>query len=65
MHFLGSLKGLPALDKYLKALSIQLYNTSSLRTSIALFINSSNEKEKSNLPLTKKLPSGTLTKRVA
>jgi hypothetical protein len=65
MHFLSNPEGLPTLDKDIKALSIQLYNTFSLRTSITLCINSLDGKEKTNLPLIEKLPSETLIKRVA
>jgi hypothetical protein len=65
MHFLSGPEGLPTLDKNIKVFSIQLYNTSSLRTSIILFINSSDGEEKMNLPLIEELPLGTLTKRVA
>jgi hypothetical protein len=65
MHFLCSLEGLPALDIDIEALSIQLYNMSSFRTSIELFTNSSDGEEKMNLPLLKELASGTLAKRVA
>jgi hypothetical protein len=61
---LEALNGPPALDKDIEALSIQLYNTSSLQTSIALFTNSSNGEEKMNLPLTKELPSMNLIKKV-
>jgi len=65
MHFLCSLEGLPALDIDIEALSIQLYNMSSFRTSIELFTNSSDGEEKMNLPLLEELASGTLAKRVA
>jgi hypothetical protein len=65
MHFLCSLEGLPALDIDIEALSIQLYNMSSFRTSIELFTNSSDCEEKMNLPLFEELTSGTLAKRVA
>jgi hypothetical protein len=65
MHFLCILEGLLALDIDIKALSIQLYNTSSIRTSIELFTNSSNGEEKTNLLLPKELASWTLARRVA
>jgi hypothetical protein len=57
MHFLCILEGLLALDIDIKALSIQLYNTSSIRTSIELFTNSSDGEEKMNLPLPEELAS--------
>jgi hypothetical protein len=60
-----ALKGLPTLDIDIKALFIQLYNTSSFQTLIKLFTNSSDGEEKTNLPLPKELPSGTLTRRIA
>jgi hypothetical protein len=59
------LKGLLALDINIEALFVQLYNTSSLRTSIELFTNSLDGEEKMSLPLLEELPSRTLTKRVA
>jgi hypothetical protein len=61
---LAALNGPPALDKDIKALSIQLYNTSSLLTSIALFTNSLNGEEKMNFPLTKELPLRNLMEKV-
>jgi hypothetical protein len=58
------LKGLLALDINIEALFVQLYNTSSLRTSIELFTNSLDGEEKMSLPLLKELPSRTLIKRI-
>jgi len=55
---------MPALDIKIKALSIQLYNTSSLETLIKLFTNSLDGEEKTNLPLSEEFPLGTLTRRV-
>jgi hypothetical protein len=52
------------LDINIEALFVQLYNTSSFRTSIELFTNSLDGEEKKNLPVLKELPSGTLTIRV-
>jgi hypothetical protein len=60
-----ALKSLLALDINIEALSIQLYNMSSFRTSIELFTNSLNGEEKMNLPMPKELVLGTLAKRVA
>jgi hypothetical protein len=57
-----ALKGLLALDIDIDALSIQLYNMSSFRTSIELFRNSSDDEEKTNIPVPKELASGTLTR---
>ncbi len=59
-----ALKGLVALDIDIEALSVQLYNTSSFQTSIDLLTNSSDGGEKTNFPLSKELPSGTLTRRI-
>jgi len=59
-----SLKGMPTLDIEIEALSVQLYNTSSLETLIKLFTNSLDGEEKTNLPLFEEFPLGTLTKIV-
>jgi hypothetical protein len=60
-----ALKGLPALDKDIEALSIQLYNMFSFRTSIKLFTNSSDGEENMNLPMLEELASKTLVRKVA
>jgi hypothetical protein len=62
---LAVVKEMLYLEIDMEALSNQLYKTFSPRTSIPLFTNSSDGDEKRNLPLTKKLPLGTLTKKVA
>jgi hypothetical protein len=51
MHSFAALKGLLALDMDIKTLFVQLYNTSSFRTSIELFTNSSDGEKKTNLPM--------------
>ncbi len=61
----AALKGLSAVDIYIDALSIQLYNTSSFWTLIELFTNSLDGEEKTNLPMPKELASGTLARIVA
>jgi hypothetical protein len=60
-----ALNGLLALDINIEALFIQLYNMSSFQTLIELFKNSLDGEEKTNLPLPKELPLGTLTRKVA
>jgi len=65
MHSFAALKGLLALDMDIKTLSVQLYNTSSFRTSIELFTNSSDGEKKTNLPMLEEFASGTLTRKVA
>jgi len=52
------------LDINIEALSVKLYTTFSVQTSIKLFTNSSNGEEKRNFPLPKELPSRTLTRRI-
>jgi hypothetical protein len=52
------------LDIEIKAISVQLYNTSSLQTSIKLFTNLLDGEDKTNLPLLEELPLDTLTRRV-
>jgi hypothetical protein len=59
-----ALKGLSTLDINIEALSVELYTTFSVQTSIKLFTNSSNGEEKRNFPLPKELPSRTLTRRI-
>jgi hypothetical protein len=59
-----ALKGLSTLDINIEALSVKLYTTFSVQTSIKLFTNSSNGEEKRNFPLPKELPSRTLTRRI-
>jgi hypothetical protein len=56
---------MPTFDINMEALFIQLYNTSSSRTLILLFTNSSDGEEMRNFPLTEKFPSGTLMKKLA
>jgi hypothetical protein len=53
------------LDIDIDAIFVQLYNMSSVQTSIELFTNSSNGEKKTNLPMPKKLTSRTLARRVA
>ncbi len=52
------------MDINIEALSIQLHDTSSFQTSIEFFINSSDDEEKTNLPMLEELALGTLTKRI-
>ncbi len=65
MHILCGFKGFADLDVNRKALSIQLYNTSSFQTSIELFTNSLDGEEKTNFPMPKELTSRTSARRVA
>ncbi len=65
MHIFCGSKGFTDLDVNRKALSIQLYNTSSFRTSIELFTNSLDGEEKTNFPMPKELTSRTSARRVA
>jgi hypothetical protein len=64
MHFFWALKGLLALGIDIKVISIQLYNTSSFQTSINLFTNSLDGKEKMNFLMPKDLTSRTLARKV-
>jgi hypothetical protein len=64
MHILCGSKGFADLDVDKKALSVQLYNTSSFQTSIE-FTNSLDGEEKTNFPMPKELASGTSTRRIA
>jgi hypothetical protein len=65
MHFFSDLEGLANIGCKHRGLIHPINNTSSLRTLIKLFTNSSNGEEKMNFPLPKELVSRTLIRKVA